>query len=91
MVIKTIFEITEVIEKYEVDEIFIIDCIEREWIIPIDIKKTLLDIEDISRILLIKDLKEVFGVNDEAIPVILHLIDQLRWSQAQIKHYIDNL
>ncbi len=88
---KKIFEIKEIIEQYEVNEIFIINCIEREWILPVDIKKALLDSEDISRILLIKDLKEIFGVNDEAIPIILYLIDQLHWSYAQIKHYIENL
>lgn len=35
------------------------------------------DMEDIARMLLIRDLKEDFGVNDESIPVILYLIDQL--------------
>lgn len=88
---KITFEITEIIGLYEVDEIFIFDCIEREWITPIDNQKKLLDREDIARILLIRDLKEKFGVNDEAIPIILHLIDQLHWSQAQIKHYIEIL
>ncbi len=91
MVTKEIFEITEIIEQYEVDEEFIVDCIEREWIIPLDIKKALLDSEDISRILLIKDLKKDFGVNDEAVPIIQHLIDQLHWTHAQIKYYIENI
>lgn len=91
MAYKITYEITEIIELYEVNEIFIYDCIEREWIIPIDTKRKLLDGEDIARLLLIKDLKEDFGVNDESIPIILHLIDQLHWSQAQIKHYLKNL
>ncbi len=86
---KITYEITEVIEIFEVNEVFIYDCIEREWIIPIDSRNKLLDREDIARILLIKDLKEDFGVNDESIPIILHLIDQLHWSQVQIKHYLD--
>jgi predicted DNA-binding protein YlxM (UPF0122 family) len=88
---KITYEITEIIELYEVNEIFIYDCIEREWIIPIDINKKLLDREDVARLLLIKDLKEDFGVNNESIPIILHLIDELRWSQAQFKHCIENL
>ncbi|MBK7058392.1 MAG: hypothetical protein IPH52_25755 [Leptospiraceae bacterium] len=54
------------------------------------LKKTL-DKEDLDRILLIQDLKQEFGANDESIPIILHLIDQLRWTQTQIKHYIDLL
>jgi len=91
MLYKTTYEITEVIELYQVQEIFIYDCIEREWIIPVDTQKKSFDMEDITRILLIRDLKEDFGVNDESIPIILHLIDQLNWSQAQIKHYIEVL
>jgi hypothetical protein len=86
---KITYEITEIIELYKVNEFFIYDCIEREWIIPIDTRKKLLDREDIARILLIRDLKEDFGVNNESIPIILHLIDQLHWSQVQLKHYIE--
>lgn len=91
MLYKTRYEITEIIEVYHVKEIFIYDCIEKEWIVPVDAEKKSLDMEDITRILLIRDLKEDFGVNDESIPIILHLIDQLNWSQAQIKHYIEIL
>lgn len=86
-----VYKITEIIELYGVKEIFIYDCIEKEWILPMDTEKKILDKEDLARILLIKDLKEDFGVNDESIPIILHLLDQLRWSQLQIKHYLENL
>lgn len=85
------YEVTEIIKLYRVNEIFIYDCIEKGWIIPIDTNNKLLDREDLARMLLIKDLKEDFGVNDESIPIILHLIDQLHWSQAQIKNYLGNL
>jgi chaperone modulatory protein CbpM len=60
------------------DEI-IIQFINEEWIHPIDIETRMFDEEDLSRILLIHDLRERFGVNDEAVPVILHLIDQLNF------------
>jgi len=88
---KVTYRVSEIIELYGVDEIFIYDCIGREWIIPADSEKNYLDMEDITRMLLIRDLKECFGVNDEAIPIILHLIDQLHWSQAQARHYFENL
>ncbi len=91
MLNKSTYEITEIIELYEVKEFFISDCIERNWIIPIDTNRKILDKEDITRILLIKDLKEDFGANDESIPIILHLVDQLHWSQMQIKHYMEIL
>lgn len=85
------YEVTEVIELYQVNEFFIYDCIEKGWIIPIDRQKKRLDREDIARMLLIKDLKEDFGVNDESIPIILHLLDQLHWSRAQYKHYLQKI
>jgi hypothetical protein len=88
---KKIYEITEIIELYQINKIFIYECIEKEWITPCDIEKANLDKEDIARILLIKDLKEIFGVNDESIPVILHLIDQIHWLKSRMTHYMKSL
>ncbi len=88
---KNIYEITEIIELYQLNEIFIYECIEREWIIPSNIEERLLDQEDIARILLIKDLKEEFGVNDESIPIILHLIDQIHWLKSRLSQYVKSI
>jgi chaperone modulatory protein CbpM len=88
---KNIYEINEVIELYKLTEIFICDCIEREWITPCDAGVACLDKEDIARILLIKDLKEIFAVNDESIPVILHLIDQIHWLKSRMTHYMESI
>jgi len=87
---KLMYGITEIIELYNVNEILVYDCIDREWVIPADADKRLLDIEDVARILLIRDLKEDFGVNNESVPIILHLIDQLHWSRANIRHYLEH-
>ncbi len=89
MTYKTTYEITEIIELYNVNEFFIHDCIEREWIIPADVQKQFLDMEDITRILLIRDLIDDFGVNNESVTIILHLIDQLHWSQTQVKYFYE--
>ena len=88
---KITYEITEIIDLYKLNKLLIYECIEREWVMPVDTNKKLLDKEDIARLFLIKDLKEDFGVNDESIPIILYLIDQLQWSQSQIKYYLENL
>ncbi len=88
---KNIYEVTEIIELYQLDEIFIYECIEREWIIPSNTEETLLDQEDVARILLIKDLKEEFGVNDESIPIILHLIDQIHWLKSRLSRYMKSM
>jgi chaperone modulatory protein CbpM len=57
----------------------IVHFIEEEWIYPANMEQQLFDEEDVSRILLIQDLKEKFGVNDEGVPLILHLIDQINF------------
>ena len=69
----------EVSEYCGVSTTTIVHFIEEEWITPIDHELQMLDEEDVSRILLIQDLQEKFGVNEEGIPLILHLIDQINY------------
>ncbi len=71
--------LNEVSEICNIPTEIIIHFIEEEWINPIDLELKMLDEEDVCRILLIHDLKDKFGVNDEAVPVILHLVDQLNF------------
>jgi chaperone modulatory protein CbpM len=83
---KSVLNIKEIIQSYELSETFIVECIRCEWIIPCDCEKNLLDEVDIARLMLIRDLKSDFGVNDESIPIILHLVDQIHALQARVKH-----
>jgi hypothetical protein len=69
----------EVSEISGIPSTVIVHFIEEEWVNPIDQELKMLDEEDVCRILLIHDLQEKFGVNDEAVPVILHLVDQLNF------------
>ncbi len=52
--------------------------IDQEWLIPqeTDAGPTFSD-RDVARARLIQDLKRDFGVNDEGVDVVLHLVDQL--------------
>ena len=52
--------------------------IEQQWLIPTqtDAELSFSD-TDVARAHLIRDLKGVFGINDEGVDVILHLLDQL--------------
>ena len=52
--------------------------IEQQWLIPAqtDAELSFSD-ADVARAHLIQDLKSDFGVNDEGVGVILHLVDQL--------------
>jgi len=63
--------------------------IEQQWLIPaqIDVGMRFSD-TDVARARLIQDLKGDFGVNDEGVDVILHLVDQLhglRWALEQLQ------
>jgi chaperone modulatory protein CbpM len=55
----------------------IVRYIHFEWIAPVDREQRILDEEDVARVRLILQLQRDLGVNDEAVPIILHLIDQL--------------
>jgi chaperone modulatory protein CbpM len=59
----------------------IIRFISFEWIVPeertSEWQRQVLDDEDVARARLICELQEEFGVNDAAVPIILHLVDQL--------------
>lgn len=72
--------ITEVCEKLGVEKKFVIHCIREHWVRPNAAGEATLDDEDLARLRLISELQAVFGVNDEAIPVILHLVDQLYYA-----------
>ena len=71
--------------KNELKPEFIKVCIRNRWVIPMDPDEGTLDQEDVTRLLLIRDLQLIMGVNDEAIPIILHLLDQLYWLKNQIR------
>ncbi|OFZ46261.1 MAG: hypothetical protein A2381_11640 [Bdellovibrionales bacterium RIFOXYB1_FULL_37_110] len=59
--------------------------IQEEWVFPADKQSLMLDEEDVARIDLINQLKEDFGVNDESVPVILHLVDYLNVLMRNLK------
>lgn len=63
----------------------IISFIELEWVEPIDMEHYIFDEEDVARINLIHELQEQMGVNAEAVPIILHLIDQLNLIQSRLR------
>lgn len=79
--------IEEVSEYCGVPREIIIRFIEEEWIHPLDIDTPALDAEDIARVRLIWELYSDFGVNEEAIPIILNLIDQLNRMHLELEKY----
>ena len=52
--------------------------LEQRWVVPDETTAEMsFSDRDVARAHLIRDLKSDFGVNDEGIDVILHLVDQL--------------
>ena len=52
--------------------------LEQQWLIPDETAAEMnFSDMDVARANLIRDLKSDFGVNDEGVDVILHLVDQL--------------
>lgn len=82
----TRFEITEVANQCGIDTETILQFISEEWITPTDPTNLRLDEEDIARIQLIWDLQQDLGVNDESVPIILHLIDELNHLHLELRH-----
>ena len=79
------FTIEEVVRVCGVRGELITTFIREEWIRPSEEETPLLDDEDVARIRLIHDLREEFGVNDESMPIILHLLDQLYCLQQEVR------
>ena len=60
--------------------------IEAEWLLPVTSRERLLFSEaDLARARLIRDLKVDFGVNDEGIAIVLHLLDQLHGLRCLVR------
>jgi chaperone modulatory protein CbpM len=52
--------------------------VERRWIVPARAEADMeLSDVDAARALLIRDLRSDFGVNDEGVEIVLHLVDQV--------------
>lgn len=86
-----VIPIEDAFQQCGVNKEIIIHYIEEDWIHPAEEETLGLDEEDLARIRLIKELKDEFGVNDEGLSIILHLIDQLNRLHLEIsKQHFEN-
>lgn len=52
--------------------------IEQHWVLPVEVDGALVfDDTDVARVKLIAELRNDLGVNEDAIPVVLRLLDQV--------------
>ena len=68
-----------------VESELILRFVSLEWIKPIDSEKMIFDEEDLARVRLIHELQNVMGVNEEGIPIVLHLVDQLNRVHIEVQ------
>lgn len=71
------YTIEEASELAGAEHGFVVHCLRAHWVVPAFPEESALDEVDVARLRLIRELVQDFGVNDEAVPVILHLLDQL--------------
>ncbi|MBI3556428.1 MAG: MerR family transcriptional regulator [Deltaproteobacteria bacterium] len=71
-------KLEEVSRESGVEPQTILEFIHQEWIVPVEpgIAEGF-DDEDVARTRLIHELRDDFGVNDEGIEIILHLLDEI--------------
>ncbi|MEE8535783.1 MAG: chaperone modulator CbpM [Kiloniellales bacterium] len=73
-----LWTLEEVIAEVEVDDSDVSEWITQNWVLPIEEDGLLLfDEADLARVKLIVELRRDLEVNDEAIPVVLRLLDQV--------------
>jgi chaperone modulatory protein CbpM len=71
-------ETAEFIVRSHLDAQTLNAWIEAEWLVPVGGENTFhFSDADLARARLIRDLKVDFGVNDDGVAIILHLLDQL--------------
>jgi chaperone modulatory protein CbpM len=79
-------EFQQFMERSHLDTPTLNAWVEAEWLMPMPCGTAYqFSDADLARTRLIKDLKADFGVNDEGITIILHLLDQLHGLRSLLK------
>ena len=83
-----LWSLKQVVTKLEVSETEVTEWIAQSWVLPVEEEGELLfDEVDRARLALIVELRRDLEVNDEAVPVVLRLIDQVHG----LRHTLDEL
>lgn len=69
-------ELVELVDGLSIEELHY--CVECGWITPTRVETRLRFMEvDVARIRFIREMRHDFNINDEAVPVLLSLVDQV--------------
>ena len=84
--------IEEILVRHAVDRVELTTWIEERWVQPQETKEGLqFDEADEARVALICELKRDLSVNEEAIPLVLTLLDQLYSVRDALRRLTDAL
>ena len=80
------WRLVEVVSELSIDATVLRGWIEQRWIRPtMDDGEPLFDEADMARARLIAELRQDFNVSDEAMPVVLKLLDQVYALRGQMR------
>ncbi len=78
--------IDELVKQEELDRKRLVLWIERRWVLPVREGDTwLFDEADLARALLIRDLCQDMEIDDETVPMVLSLIDQIHELRVRLR------
>jgi chaperone modulatory protein CbpM len=78
--------LAQVVEVTQVAEAEIRAWVEQQWVLPAEeAGQWLFDESDVARVSLIHELREDMDVNDDAMPVVLKLLDQVYGLRAALQ------
>ncbi len=80
---KTLFAVTEVLSITGLNQQQVTLWIDKEWVTPSE--PFWFDTEDVARLQFIKDMIYDLGANEDSIPILLHLIDQLYRTREELR------
>ncbi|MBK1669619.1 hypothetical protein CKO28_16390 [Rhodovibrio sodomensis] len=77
--------LAQVVEVTQVAEADVVAWVEQQWVLPgEEAGQWLFDESDVARVSLIQELRRDMDVNDDAMPVVLKLLDQVYGLRAAL-------
>ncbi|MGQ0662928.1 MAG: chaperone modulator CbpM [Pseudomonadota bacterium] len=84
--------LSEVVVAFGLEADELVLWVERKWVLPLAADgEPLFSAADLARVGMIVELKRELGINDEAMPVVLGLLDQIYGLRRQVRQLIATL
>jgi chaperone modulatory protein CbpM len=84
--------VQEFLIRIHIEQHLLETWIKAGWLVPPQTEPELLFADvDLARAQLIRDLREDFGINDEGISVVLHLVDQMHGLRRSMQGLLEEM